>query len=54
MVGWTIVDIVKVDDHRWWVNCVESFARRQPQQCAIFIDPLGEPVDVGDKLWWQR
>lgn len=53
MVGGTIIDIVKVSDRRWWVNCAEHFERRTPDQCAIYLDPSGQPVDVGDSLWWQ-
>lgn len=53
MVGGIIVDIVKVDAGKWWVNCVENFVRRTPDQCAIYLDPLGRPVDVGDTVWWQ-
>lgn len=53
MVGGTIVDIVKVHDHKWWVNCAEHFDRLQPDQCAIYLDPQGEPLEVGDALWWH-
>ena len=53
MVGGTIIDIVKVAPDKWWVNCAENFARRVPDQCAIYLNPQGEPIDVGDGLWWQ-
>lgn len=53
MVGGTIVDIVKVSDVKWWVNCAEHFDRRTPDECAIYLNPAGESPDVGDSLWWQ-
>jgi hypothetical protein len=48
MVGGTIVDIVKVTPAKWWVNCVERH-----DQCAIYLNPAGLPLEVGDGLWWQ-
>jgi hypothetical protein len=53
MVGGTVIDIVKVSDRKWWVNCAEHFDRRTPDQCAIYLNPSGEAVDVGDSVWWQ-
>lgn len=53
MVGGTIIDIVKVRDDKWWVNCVETFTRRVPEQCAIYVNPLHERLDVGDGFWWH-
>lgn len=53
MVGGTVVDIVKVHEHKWWVNTVENLARRVPETCAIYVDPQGEQIEVGDALWWQ-
>jgi len=53
VVGGTIIDIVKVSDHKWWVNCADNLKRQRPDQCAIYLDPIGEPVEVGDALWWQ-
>jgi hypothetical protein len=59
MVGGIIVDIVKVGDHRWWVNCLGSGSDRFTLN-AIYIDPRGGTpgapplaIDVGDRLWWQ-
>jgi sugar lactone lactonase YvrE len=55
MVGGIIIDIVKISPEKWWLNCVEtglgSGAGRQT--CAIYVNPIGEPVEVGDNLWWQ-
>jgi hypothetical protein len=55
MVGGIIIDIVKVSDAKWWVNCVETGTSSQAgkETCAIYVNPIGEPIDVGDNLWWQ-
>ena len=53
MVGGTIVDIVQVSPLKWWVNTVESFKRRVPETCAVYVDPGNEPIEVGDGFWWQ-
>lgn len=55
MVGGIIIDIVKVNDAKWWVNCVETGlgSGAGKSTCAIYLDPRGEPVEVGDSLWWQ-
>jgi hypothetical protein len=53
MVGGTIIDIVQVTTAKWWVNCAEHFDRKVPHQCAIYLNPSGEPLEVGDALWWQ-
>lgn len=52
MVGGTVVDIVKVSPTKWWVNCVEKFGTH-PQTCAIYLDPRGNTIEVGDIVWWQ-
>ncbi len=53
MVGGVVIDIVKISQAKWWVNCAEHFDRKSPDQCAIYLNPAGEPVDVGDSVWWQ-
>lgn len=53
-VGGTIIDIVQVRDDKWWINTVEKFdACHAEQTCAVYCDPKGEPIQVGDALWWQ-
>jgi hypothetical protein len=47
-VGGCIVDIVPVAPDKWWVNTFDKHT-----ECAVYIDPLGLPVAVGDSLWWQ-
>lgn len=55
MVGGIIIDIVKVHEKRWWLNCLETGngSGAGKETCAIYVNPIGEPVDVGDNLWWQ-
>jgi hypothetical protein len=55
MVGGIIIDIVQVSPSKWWVNCVDTglSSGAGKETCAIYLDPQGEPVDVGDNLWWQ-
>lgn len=61
MIGGTIIDLVKVNDRRWWINCV-GHDSEQNETCAIYIDPRDTheppprkplPIEVGDELWWQ-
>lgn len=44
-----ICEIVKVSTTRWWVDCL----RRNNNHCAIYLDPAGRDIRVGDALWWQ-
>ncbi len=53
MVGGIVIDIVKESADRWWVNCGARFELQNPGQCAIFVNPGGEAIDVGDSLWWH-
>lgn len=48
MVGGIICEVVKVDDTRWWVDCLDNC-----DHCAIYLDPAGRDIRVGDALWWQ-
>lgn len=53
-VGGTIVDLVRVRDDKWWVNTVEKFdAAHASQTVAVYCNPQGERLEVGDVLWWQ-
>ena len=49
-VGGAIIDIVKVRADKWWVNTMD---RGDLNHVAVYCNPLGEPIDVGDSLWWQ-
>ncbi len=55
MVGGIVIDIVKVSDDKWWVNCVDTGlgSGAGEETCAIYLNPVGESVDVGDNIWWQ-
>ena len=56
-VGGTIVDIVPVSDKKWWVATVDanvSWSVLGPGPIAtVYLDPLGNQLQVGDGLWWQ-
>lgn len=49
-VGGVIVDIVPVRVDKWWVNTREPHSGTL---CAVYCDPQGLDVQVGDGLWWQ-
>lgn len=49
-VGGTIIDIVPVTPAKWWINTMD---RGSLTHVAVYCDPKGEPLDVGDSLWWQ-
>lgn len=51
MVGGRIVETVSVSDEKLWVNCVDLL--RPKEECAIYLDPQGNTLRVGDSLWWQ-
>lgn len=55
MVGGIIIDIVKVNQAKWWLNCVETGlgSGAGKDTCAIYVNPQDEPIEVGDNLWWQ-
>lgn len=60
-VGGIVVDIVPVTADKWWINTVQNYdwtLLLTPEQIgkravAVYCDPLGEPIEVGDSLWWQ-
>lgn len=47
-VGGTIIDIVQVSSNKWWINTFDKH-----DLCAVYCDPQGLPLEVGDSLWWQ-
>lgn len=47
-VGGTIVDLVVVRPARVWVNTWDGHSL-----CAVFVNPKGERLEVGDGLWWH-
>lgn len=53
-VGGIIVDVVPVRPDKVWVNTLEPGSdTRAGRTCSVYCDPAGEPVAVGDALWWQ-
>lgn len=60
-VGGVVVDVVQVSDDKVWVNTLEprEFKAALPmesiigQAVAVYCDPAGERIEVGDSLWWQ-
>lgn len=52
-VGGVIVDIVEVSSEKWWINTLDDQAGRIGDLCAVYCNPLGHPIEVGDSLWWQ-
>jgi len=55
-VGGTIIDIVQVSPNKWWVDTIDTHAVPTPgrhSSMAVYVDPAGHSLDVGDSLWWQ-
>lgn len=53
-VGGTVVDIVKVAPDKWWIDTIDrSDLMHGGRTCAVYCDPQGEHIEVGDALWWQ-
>lgn len=53
-VGGRIVDIVPVSPSKWWIDTLEPGSdTRAGRTVAVYCDPQGEPIQVGDSLWWQ-
>jgi 2'-5' RNA ligase/cation transport regulator ChaB len=48
-VGGKVIETVEVAPDRLWVNTLDP----GPTECAVFCDPHGEKIQVGDSLWWQ-
>ena len=52
-VGGKVVEVVKVDDRKWWVNTDDAKPPQRPNLCAVYVDPEGHHIAPGDSLWWQ-
>ena len=49
-VGGVVIDVVPVTPSKWWVNTMDGGSLTP---VAVYCDPQGETIDVGDLLWWQ-
>lgn len=53
-VGGTVVDIVEVSPEKWWIDTIDkSDLMHGGRTCAVYCNPQGERIQVGDALWWQ-
>ncbi len=53
-VGGTIVDIVRRSPERWWINTLDRHELPSIERTvAVWCNPKGESIDVGDSFWWQ-
>lgn len=52
-VGGKVIEVVRVAPDRVWVNTNDAKPPRQPNLCAVYCDPEGHEIRVGDSLWWQ-
>lgn len=55
-VGGRVVEVVPVTPGKVWVNTDDNPHRTYgslPNLCAIYVDPDGHQIRVGDSLWWQ-
>lgn len=55
-VGGRVVEVVKVNESKVWVNTDENYTKQhgvKPHLCAVYCDPKGFDIQPGDSLWWQ-
>ena len=52
-VGGRVVEVMKVDAGKWWVNTDDAKPPHPPNLCAVYVDPEGHEIQPGDSLWWQ-
>lgn len=52
-VGGKVVEVIAVSPSEVWVNTDDSKPPRQPNLCAVYVDPQGHSILPGDSLWWQ-
>ncbi|WVM00916.1 hypothetical protein [Salinibacter phage 5_12] len=50
-VGGIVTETIEVEEGRLWVNTVEPGTQ---EEVAIYVDPDGEEIRVGDSLWWHQ
>lgn len=48
MVGGKIIELRTVSSAKVWVNTQDRSDR-----CAIYVNPHGHKLNVGDSIWWQ-
>ena len=51
--GGIITEIIQITPNRWWVNCSAIKDKKRVEE-AIYLDPAGQPIRVGDVLWWEN
>lgn len=55
-VGGKVVEVIAVEPNKVWVNTDDNPNRTRgslPNLCAIYVDPDGHDIQIGDSLWWQ-
>lgn len=52
-VGGRVVEVVPVTAAKVWVNTDDAKPPHRPNLCAVYVDPDGHTIRVGDSLWWQ-
>lgn len=52
MVGGRVVEVIKLEKNRWWINCGGTRGEYR-ETCAIYLDPGEADIAPGDMLWWQ-
>lgn len=48
-VGGTVIESVKTGKDELWVNTVDASG----EKCAVYCNPKGNVISVGDGFWWQ-
>ena len=43
--------MIEVTPEKVWVNTQDGKAYKD--ECAVYCNPLGNKIKVGDSLWWQ-
>lgn len=52
-VGGRVAEVVRVNDAKVWVNTDDSRNPEFPNYCAVYVNPDGHDIQMGDSLWWQ-
>jgi hypothetical protein len=50
MVGGKIRAVLKINENKLWLNVQDTTYK---DECGVYVDPVGETLRPGDRVWWQ-
>lgn len=50
-VGGKVIEVIEVTPRYVYVNTNDS-KTAYANECAVYVDPAGNDIRVGDSLWW--